>query len=620
MATQLLLNLPPNDVQLSGVNELIRQQKDLLSVMEAIKKKNEENHARLSERAIVFQCTMQSTETLREISTQMSAQIADWVKRLDKELSVQELNQALLSSLIPSTTGFIEGWKTVQKAASAFSSILKDRTKDLHDRIHSVLEQLHNAETLRDETAHTLTGLPAMIEATQSIIRAKYRGILHPLRRLPLEILLEIFEECVGNEIDELHRQTLFTAPSLPRMPITLAAVCRTWRRTVLRSPRLWSYIRLPLYKLITDHGGNDSWTHTGSDYSINFATRARGVAIELTLPGPNPTVAGELTKMSIRRLNIANVGGAWPPPSSIPSPAHLWLVDSGTSHLVRTIPSTLVSRTTHITCVDVYPEFEVPAKLVANLLLEGKFTALALTSLLGNLPGLKSLDLANSVLNLNSAPLSTTGNLRHPQLTSLAIHASALAALEQSLSGGLSLPSIRHLSLNGLINTDSSPSNFPLISPQLTMTITKLEFRQSNCVTCIRSWIDAFTTVDTIFTCVYAKSALRALFLKNKDRNRPMPKGVKTFIIREYKLDGTAILRYLRDIRGHPHPDTGVIKVVFDGCVNIAPNIREEMSRDPPFPGAPFGGSGLLGTVSVVLDQPVRDLGSPHITNRIRM
>jgi len=590
MATQLPLNRSLNDVQSSGVNELIRQQKGLLSAMETMKEKNEENHVRLSESAIVLQCSMQSTETLREISTQMSAQITDWVKRLEAAISAQELNQTLLSSLIPSTTNFIEGWKAVQKAANAFSSILKDRMNDIHDRIHAVLEELDNAETLRDETAHTLTELSTMIEKSQSIIKFKHQGVLHPLRRLPLQLVLHIFEECVGVEIDELRRQMVFTAPSLPRMPITLAAVCRTWRRTVLCSPRLWRYIRLPFYTLITDRRGNDSWTHAGSDYSINFATRAQGVAIELTLPGHNPTIAGELTKMNIHRLNITNVGSAWPPPSNIPSPAHLWLVDSGTSYLARTIPATLVSHTTHIICVNVYPEFEAPVELVANLLLEGELQAFALTSLLGNLPGLKSLDLANSFLD---SVLFSPRNLRHSQLTSLAIHASAIAALEESLTGGLSLPSIRHLSLSGLINTDSSPSNFPLISSQLTITITKLGFMQSNCVTCIRSWIDTFTTVDTIFTYEYAKGALRALYSKNNDRNHPMPKGVKTFIIHGYELDGTAILRYLRDIRAHPHPETGVIKVVFDDCVNIAPNIREEMSRDPPFPGAPFGGSG---------------------------
>jgi len=498
MATQSLLNLPPNDVQLSAINELIRQQKYFLSTMEPIKKKNEADHARLSESAIVLQSTMQSTETLREISIQMSAQITDWVKRLDKEVSAQELNQTLLSSLIPSTTDFIEGWKTVQKAANAFSSVLKDRMNDIHNRIRSVIEELDNAETLRDDTAHTLTELSTMIEKSQSIIKFKHQGVLHPLRRLPLQLVLQIFEECVGDEIDELRRQMVLTAPSLPRMPITLAAVCRTWRRTVLRSPRLWSYIRLPVYKPIHDGCGDNSWTHTGSDHSINFATRARGVAIELTLPGYAPTVAEELTKMNIHRLNIANANDAWPPPSNIPSPAHLWMMGSDLIYLTRTIPSTLVSHTTHIMCVEVYPEFEAPAEHVANLLLEGEFQALALTSLLGNLPGLKILDLANSVLN--GPPSFSPRNLCHSQLASLAIHASALITLEQSLSDGLSLTSIRHLSLNGLTEMTSSPSNFPLTSSQLSTTVTELEFRQSEMRTCIRSWIDAFTTVDAIF------------------------------------------------------------------------------------------------------------------------
>ena len=73
--------------------------------------------------------------------------------------------------------------------------------------------------------AHTLTGLSTIIETSQIIIRAKYQGILHPLRRLLLGIVLQIFEECVGDEIDELRRQALLTAPSLPQIPITLAAV-----------------------------------------------------------------------------------------------------------------------------------------------------------------------------------------------------------------------------------------------------------------------------------------------------------------------------------------------------------------------------------------------------------
>ena len=546
----------------------------------------------------MFRRTVQSTEMLRKIGTQMSAQITEWIGRLDTEISVQEIDQTLLSSLIPSTTVFIEGWKAVQKAAAAFSSILKNHTSSINARINSVLDQLYDAETLRDEMAHTLTGLSTMIETSQGIT-TKCRGILHPLRRLPPEILLQIFEECVEDEADEL-RRAIFIAPGLPRMPIALSAVCRPWRRTVLHSPRLWSYIRLPI-----DILGN--YEYIGNAHTANFLTRAQGAAIELTVPGRISTVEeAELTNMNIRRLNIANVGVIWPPPSSIPSPAHLWLGysggSSGISYIACTIPPALVSRTTRITCSSVHIEFEAPARSVVNLLLEGRFPMLALTSLLGNLPDLKSLDMVNLVLH--SAPSPTIQHLRHSQLASLAIHASALATLEQSLSEGLKLPSIRHFSLSGLTNsshvnislTTIDPSRFPLTTSQLSTTVTELGFTEATWRTCIRSWIDAFAHVDTVSSRGKGvKDVLCALYWihpRPRGASRSMPKGVKTLIIREYKLDGAVILQHLRDICEHPHPDTGVIKIVFDGCTNIARHIREELSRDLSVPGGPVGGS----------------------------
>lgn len=591
MAARLLPNLCPNDVQLSAINKLIEQQKDLINAIETVKKKNEERHAQLSENALVFQRTFQSTETLSKITTQMSVQITDWIERLDMEILVQELGQTLLSSpAVPSTVGFIEGWKAVQKAATAFSSILKDHMASMRDRTNSVLEQLHTAETLRDETARTLTGLSTMTETSHSIIKATYRGILHPLRRLPPEILLQIFEECVEDEVDDLHLR-LLTAPGLSRMPITLASVCRTWRRTVLCSPRLWGYIRLPLHKRVVDAAGCMDYGYIGND----FVERARGSAIEVTVHGGTSAVEAELTNINTRRLNIANVGSVWPPPSSIPSPAHLWLGYRG-SLIIRTIPSTLVSRTTRITCLNVFPEFEAPAKPVEDLLLEGRWATLALTPLLGNLPGLKSLDLANLVLT-RVLP-STIQNLRHSRLVSLAIHASALPTLERSLADGLRLPSIGHLSLNGLISMGSSPPVFPLTSSQLSTTVTKLEFREATAKDCIRFWVDALTTVDTIsIRGDNVQDVLSALYYDSGNPedlhiNRSMPKGIKTLTLHEYKFDGTAIFQQLRDICGHPEPDTGVIKVVFDGCVNIARNIREGLSRGPPFPDATVSGS----------------------------
>ena len=64
-----------------------------------------------------------------------------------------------------------------------------------------------------------------------------YRTILSPIRRLPNDILDEIFYRCLGT-----HRNPI-TSPR--EAPILLTHVCQRWRIAVLSSPRLWSAIHV---------------------------------------------------------------------------------------------------------------------------------------------------------------------------------------------------------------------------------------------------------------------------------------------------------------------------------------------------------------------------------------
>ncbi|KAL1689644.1 hypothetical protein GGG16DRAFT_114887 [Schizophyllum commune] len=58
------------------------------------------------------------------------------------------------------------------------------------------------------------------------------RSYMAPIRRLPPEILTEIMEWACGDRVD-------LSAPCCA--PLTLAAVCKTWRDIALECPRLWS-------------------------------------------------------------------------------------------------------------------------------------------------------------------------------------------------------------------------------------------------------------------------------------------------------------------------------------------------------------------------------------------
>ncbi|KAF8887678.1 hypothetical protein CPB85DRAFT_1163909, partial [Mucidula mucida] len=70
--------------------------------------------------------------------------------------------------------------------------------------------------------------------------------LLHPIRRLPNEIISEIFFHCVPNWHTRLSFSSEFTLD--PRTaPWTLTTVTRRWRDIALSLPQLWTYIRFDL-------------------------------------------------------------------------------------------------------------------------------------------------------------------------------------------------------------------------------------------------------------------------------------------------------------------------------------------------------------------------------------
>ncbi|KAK0435608.1 hypothetical protein EV421DRAFT_2039044 [Armillaria borealis] len=82
---------------------------------------------------------------------------------------------------------------------------------------------------------------------------AQYKKALHPIRRLPPEVLSEIFLQCIDeNGTENEASRFLDATPSCPKnsldpsqCPWTLSKVCSKWRAISLSFPRLWSNIHL---------------------------------------------------------------------------------------------------------------------------------------------------------------------------------------------------------------------------------------------------------------------------------------------------------------------------------------------------------------------------------------
>ena len=68
-----------------------------------------------------------------------------------------------------------------------------------------------------------------------------HRAIISLIRRLPDDILREIFVYCLPPN------RTAGMCATEP--PLLLAHVCGRWRRVAMSTPRLWSSLRIPAYR-----------------------------------------------------------------------------------------------------------------------------------------------------------------------------------------------------------------------------------------------------------------------------------------------------------------------------------------------------------------------------------
>ncbi|PPQ73309.1 hypothetical protein CVT26_015337 [Gymnopilus dilepis] len=94
---------------------------------------------------------------------------------------------------------------------------------------------------------------------------ADHQTILSPIRRLPPDILHEIFYHCLPT-----HRNPVM---SEREAPILFTVVCRSWRSIALSSPRLWTRVHIPIRlprKQGDDDDDDDAWGSTFSGYEVD--------------------------------------------------------------------------------------------------------------------------------------------------------------------------------------------------------------------------------------------------------------------------------------------------------------------------------------------------------------
>ncbi|KAF8903645.1 hypothetical protein CPB85DRAFT_1019051 [Mucidula mucida] len=114
-------------------------------------------------------------------------------------------------------------------------------------------------------TGIVLKTLSGKMDELQASLDVK-RNILSPIRRIPIEILSEIFRWCMPDDD--------FVVVKIKQAPLLLTTVCSSWRKLACASPYLWSSISVtitrdkcsPAPRLI------DLWLHRTMEQPISFS------------------------------------------------------------------------------------------------------------------------------------------------------------------------------------------------------------------------------------------------------------------------------------------------------------------------------------------------------------
>jgi hypothetical protein len=619
-------NRPPNNTETTTLNKLIAQEEAILAAIQKLEREREEERVRLLHKSSILQRTIQSMKAIQDAASQMSSGNAPLLKTLEKEIVSQEAGVSAISECLPSINieGFLKELRAITLYSASLQSALERQLQTIGVRINSVDEELESTVELEGHMAETISSASTMISTAKDIIKKKRQGLLHPIRRLPVEMLEEIFQACVDEETGGWFDDPAIT-PDLPKAAMRVASVCRFWRSVALQCPRLWSNLRAPAQYNILDRNSPRIRTFAaGVDHFRSSLQRRGGIAIELTIPS-QVSIPEDVDIMAVplHRLNLLNVASQWPP--TFPSPLHLWLGQPvGSDPLTRAIPSSLIARTKTITAFCVSLTFDAPSHTINHLIISGQQPTIPFVSLLTSLPNLAELDVTHA--QISQVPVvGTRQNHNHSKLRCIRLHSSCLATIEQCLSDGLQLLRLRNLTLSNLTSSNS-PLLYPFVSAQFSATVTSLEIHGAETTdsSLIRSFIDKFHRINTLsINGTAVSAALSALYevyevyepppRKTKKKIakkqivrempewvetvtiREMPERVETIIIQDYKGDGSAIHQVLQVMRSHPATGTQPISVVFEECPNIRKDIREEFAMAGPM---------------IVIEPPDRDLG----------
>ena len=363
-------------------------------------------------------------------------------------LSTSERVSALAA--VGSRNQFVQSHLAPPTSSSTTSTTLAELIT-YHSAIPAKLDSLRKSLGTARKVVYTGDGdhkrLRHILNTTVAAIMAKYE-IVHPIHRLPRELLTRIFALVVSEEYAAAAFGVTSGKEVHPLVSTThLSLVCYNWRDVAYSAESLWNRTLItahsppapfrttdaekPVFVLALDENGSPRGDG-GSVIARHIASLASRTSIcELTYSGSAFESVRECVGMLIHLKRLS-----------------LTYARSKSDPIVITLPGTL-NELTYLSCTHAYPFFISTLAALETLAISvrsGEVEKPPLDCLLAKAPNLKT-------LLLSRAPELVVGSdIEHYSLTSIKAHMSALRPIASALrEGRLSLPNLSSLELHNI-------------------------------------------------------------------------------------------------------------------------------------------------------------------------
>ena len=371
----------------------------------------------------------------------------------------QDTEIATLRAIITNEQQIVERLANDIVRANASVESANNDVEDLARRLAAAQSALSFATASRDNIVR---------DQEKYITRiGQMQGVLHPLRRTPIELLGYIFTLAVQESVIEgevkasKNEQPRHGGQDPTLLAWKLSHVCRRWRNAALDTPRMWRYLRLDLRRT----------THQISHRLNTLVRRSGAVPLDVCMQYANPQNIGVFSVLWTG--HIFNFGKKWRRllidfdsvvqgddgaglPHPLPQVEEIHLIGRGQhmhlpNKLIPVVSSAvrIISRNILLHHIDPTGPTHIPFRAKYINLMLGSMQTLStmdVTHILETCPMLEQLELIASKGGVTPGIESPT--FAHQALTNIAFHAVHISSALRPIQQSISLPSLRQVTL----------------------------------------------------------------------------------------------------------------------------------------------------------------------------